>query len=148
MGRKDKNKKKSPAPAVPIEQPINERDLILEKNEEKLMEQLRKKYPEVKERISLKQSKKKSKSKSGSEIDSNSPTSSMERKKSSERSLSNDQRKYRPLTKKEKKNLEFNWKPVDTLNSIPPDDYTITHVNQDLDLLVKKLFFLIKFNFF
>ncbi len=39
-------------------------------------------------------------------------------------------------TEKELHEIEYGWKQIDTLKSIPPNDYTITHVNQDHDLLV------------
>ena len=42
----------------------------------------------------------------------------------------------RPRTDEELKEAEYGWKAIDTLKSIPPNDYTITHVNQDHDLLV------------
>lgn len=34
------------------------------------------------------------------------------------------------------KEAEFGWKETKTLGSIPPSDYTITHINQNYDLLV------------
>lgn len=36
---------------------------------------------------------------------------------------------------KELREAEFGWKNTETLNSVPPSDYTITHVNQNHDLL-------------
>lgn len=35
------------------------------------------------------------------------------------------------------KEAEFGWKQTETLGSIPPSDYTITHINQNYDLLVR-----------
>ena len=40
---------------------------------------------------------------------------------------------------KELKELEFGWKHTETLGSVPPNDYTITNITQNHDLLVKIL---------
>jgi hypothetical protein len=144
MGRKNK-KNKSPAPAAPPQPPVDDKELIteaaanpLEKNEKKLMNDLSKRYPQVKERVSLKQQAKKNKKKSGSS--SSSPNTSGERRSKSSgksRSLSQDGRKvYRQRTPAELKEAEFGWKNVDTAGSLPPSDYTVTNVNQNHDLLV------------
>ena len=37
---------------------------------------------------------------------------------------------------KDLKDAEFKWKSLETLGSMPPDDYTVTHINQNHDLLV------------
>lgn len=37
--------------------------------------------------------------------------------------------------KRDLKEAEYGWKNLDTLDSVPPSDYTITHVNQNHDLL-------------
>ena len=34
---------------------------------------------------------------------------------------------------------EFGWKQTETLNSIPPNDYKITHINQNHEILVRDL---------
>jgi hypothetical protein len=145
MGRRKdkKNKSKSPAPEAP--QPaVDDKDLIadpatlMEKTEKKLMTDLSKRYPEVKERVSLKQAKKEKKRK---ESGSSSPNTSTDRRgKSSERSvsISSDKRvPYRQKSKEELKEAEFKWKNVETAGSLPPSDYTITNINQNQDLLVK-----------
>jgi len=43
---------------------------------------------------------------------------------------------HKKLSEKEKRDVEFDWKPIETLRSVPPSDYTITHINQNHDLLV------------
>ena len=36
----------------------------------------------------------------------------------------------------DQKEAEFKWKQIDATKGFPPDDYTVTHVNQNHDLLV------------
>jgi hypothetical protein len=43
---------------------------------------------------------------------------------------------YQEYKSKMNKEAEFGWKNTETLGSIPPSDYTITHINQNYDLLV------------
>ena len=43
---------------------------------------------------------------------------------------------YQEYKNKMNKENEFGWKNTETLGSIPPSDYTITHINQNYDLLV------------
>lgn len=47
---------------------------------------------------------------------------------------------HKKLSKKQLRDAEFNWKTIETLRSVPPSDYTITHINQNHDLLVRCLF--------
>jgi hypothetical protein len=39
-------------------------------------------------------------------------------------------------SKEQLKEIEFGWKDTETLNSVPPNDYTVTHINQNHELLV------------
>ena len=57
----------------------------------------------------------------------------LERKKSEQasRSVKEDEKSL------QLKEAEFGWKNTETLGSIPPSDYTITHINQNYDLLVR-----------
>jgi hypothetical protein len=32
--------------------------------------------------------------------------------------------------------IEYAWKQTETLNSVPPNDYTVTHINQNHELMV------------
>jgi hypothetical protein len=137
--KKNKNKSKSPAPVAPL---VNEKDLITEQNAnaaKKLLEDLSKRYPEVKERVSLKQSKKDRLKRAGGRQSSNDSNTSTERKSRSRSKSNNEEQKprqYREYSKKELKDMEYRWKPIDTAVNIPPSDYTITHINQNHDLLV------------
>lgn len=45
--------------------------------------------------------------------------------------------KDRSLSKSERREIEFGWKDTETLGSVPPNDYTITNITQNYDLLVK-----------
>ena len=44
--------------------------------------------------------------------------------------------KDRSLSKSERREIEFGWKDTETLGSVPPNDYTITNITQNYDLLV------------
>ena len=46
--------------------------------------------------------------------------------------------KDRSLSKSELREIEFGWKDTETLGSVPPNDYTITNITQNHDLLVIK----------
>ena len=158
MGRKNKKKDKSPAPTTPPSA-VNDKDLInsaaypLAKTEKKLLNELESRYPEVKERISLKQQSKKKekggKNKSGAGDSSSTHSSTSPRRiKNKPKSIAEHiglysssglaykpRPVYRHRSKEELKQAEFGWKPIDTVGSFPPSDYTVTHVNQDHDLL-------------
>jgi hypothetical protein len=43
---------------------------------------------------------------------------------------------HKKLSKKQLRDAEFNWQTIETLRSVPPSDYTITHINQTHDLQV------------
>lgn len=43
------------------------------------------------------------------------------------------------------KEKEFGWKNTDSLNSIPPNEFTISHINQHHDMLVSQENFFLDF---
>jgi hypothetical protein len=45
--------------------------------------------------------------------------------------------KSAPRSHESLKEKEFGWKQIETLNSVPPNDYTVTHINQNHELLVR-----------
>lgn len=77
-----------------------------------------------------------SKSRSGS---SSSPSTSKE-KKSPRRHQHQHHHHHKSSSvkrdKENKKNLEFKWENPEVMGSIPPSEYTITHINQNYDILV------------
>ena len=52
------------------------------------------------------------------------------------------------LRENELREIEFKWQKVETLGSIPPNDYTITNISQNYDLLVNKFLLLMSSNTF
>ena len=52
------------------------------------------------------------------------------------KSRSSSRENDRIMTKEERKEAEFGWKNTETLGSVPPNDYTITTITQNYDLLV------------
>ncbi len=56
--------------------------------------------------------------------------------RNSSRNSSTEKEPRRNRSKSELREIEFQWKNIETLGSIPPNDYTITNISQNYDLLV------------